>query len=112
MRAKDEILTGFATFPDTTDLLVTCYPADYSASAIARAVEDCDAHLLNLSVHPRRDEEGRLLVSLTANRLDGMAIARSLERYEFRVETVTGPGGAVDKSLRDRALEVIHYLEV
>lgn len=105
-------MTGFATLPDTTDLLVTCPPADYSASAIARAVEDCDAHLLNLSVNPLRDESGRLRVSLTVNRLDGMAIARSLERYGFRVDGVSSPAGAVDKSLRDRALEVIHYLEV
>ncbi len=105
-------MTGFATLSDTTDLLVTCTPDDYSASAIARAVEDCDAHLLSLSVNPRRDESGRLLVSLTVNRLDGTAIARSLERYGFRVDNISGPGGAIDKSLRDRALEVIHYLEV
>lgn len=105
-------MTGFATLPDTTDLLVSCSPADYSASAIARAVEDCDAHLLNLCVNPRRDDAGRLQISLTVNRLNGTAIARSLERYGFSVDSVTGPGGAVDNSLRDRALEVIHYLEV
>lgn len=105
-------MTGFATLPDTTDLLVACAPDDYCASAIARAVEDCDAHLLSLNVHPRRDESGWLRVSLTVNRLDGVSIARSLERYGYKVVGVSSPAGAIDKSLRDRALEVIHYLEV
>ena len=31
-------------------LLLGCRRDDYSASRIARAVEDCDAHLLNLNM--------------------------------------------------------------
>ncbi|MDE6684329.1 MAG: hypothetical protein K2J94_04020, partial [Duncaniella sp.] len=35
---------------ESSRLLVSCITSDYSASRIARAVEDADAHLLNLNV--------------------------------------------------------------
>ena len=30
---------------DSSELLFSCHPADYAASTVARAVEDCDARL-------------------------------------------------------------------
>ena len=41
--------------PDASHMLVACRRDDYSASCMARAVEDADAHVLNLNVtalHP------------------------------------------------------------
>ncbi|MDE5968732.1 MAG: hypothetical protein K2G64_06475, partial [Muribaculaceae bacterium] len=37
-----------------SELVVAITPADYLASTIARAVEDTDAHLLNLNVMDNR----------------------------------------------------------
>lgn len=101
-----------ATVVEATDLLVTCPPGDYSASTLARAVEDCDAHLLNLNVHPRRDDAGDLMISLRVNRLDGESVARSVERYGYRVLSVRGPLGPTTQAMRDRASEVVRLLEV
>lgn len=112
MSAKDEITAGFTALADTTELSVACEPVDYSASAIARAVEDCDAHLLNLNVDPNRDESGLMKISLKVNRLNSAPIVRSLERYGYRVTGVSDSGGDIDDGLRQRALEVLHYLEV
>ena len=40
----------FPQLDDYTELTVVCPSGEYSASAIAHAVEDADAHLLNLNV--------------------------------------------------------------
>ena len=40
----------FPQVDESTELTITCRPSQYSASAIAHAVEDADAHLLNLNV--------------------------------------------------------------
>ena len=48
--SEAEILRLMPENPETGRLTVACAPADYSASIIARAVEDVDAHLLNLNV--------------------------------------------------------------
>ena len=52
--------------PEASFLLVACAPEDYSASAIAKAVEDCDAQLLGLSVTGMRDAAGRPVAALPA----------------------------------------------
>lgn len=63
--------------PDASRLTVTCRPGDYSASAIARAVEDCNAHLLNLNVTSDTDADGDLTVELRISHRDTGAVARS-----------------------------------
>ncbi len=69
---------------------------DYSASAIARAVEDCDAHLINLNVLADRPSEapGQCLVALRVDHRNASAVARSLERYGMRVIALGGEGEA------------------
>ena len=52
----------FTRSDEASVLTVECAREDYSASLLAHAVEDVDAHLLNLSVMPA--EGGRLNVSL------------------------------------------------
>ena len=94
----------FPAVGESSVLTVACRRPDYSASAIARAVEDCDAHLLNLNVTSD--------VSSPTDPLDPSAVTRSLERYGFRVLEARGRDSADDEALRLRLDELIHYLNV
>lgn len=98
---------------ESSVLLLTCHPADYSASAIARAVEDCDAHLLNLNVTADTTDDGRTVVLLRVSHRDPSSVTRSLERYGYQVvDTGSDPLMQSDDAARLRALEVLHYLSV
>lgn len=87
----DTVHTG-ALFPPLADwsvLTVACTRAQYSASTIARAVEDCDAHLLNLNV---TSFEGKgaggalpVVIDLRVNGRNSEGVCRSLERYGYTV---------------------------
>ena len=91
-------------------LLVGCRADEYSASAIARAVEDCDAHLLNLNVMPGADY-GFDMVDLAAP----YAAARSLERYGYAVIDARADGddpAGGDDTLRRRVDELMRYLNI
>lgn len=68
---------------DSSVLVVECAPHDYSASVIAHAVEDVDAHLVDLISHPT--EDGLLHVTLRIRTTDPTQAAMSLERYGYRV---------------------------
>lgn len=97
-------------------LVVACRPTDFSASALAHAVEDSNAHLLNLNVTDRRLDDGRITVELRTNHRNGVSTARSLERYGFEVMAINGivPDSDVqiDDTLRRRAAELTHILEI
>lgn len=68
---------------DSSVITVECAPEDYSASVLAHAVEDSDAHLVDLFTTP--GENGNLLVTLRVRHADPTAAVRSLERYDFHV---------------------------
>lgn len=93
-------------------LLIGCRASDYSASRIAKAVEDCDAHLLNLNVMLDSDNRYDLLADLRVNRRSGESVARSLERYGFEVIEFTGDDGADDEALRSRIEELLRYINI
>lgn len=98
---------------DSSVLLVSCRPADYSAGVIARAVEDCDAHLLNLNVTAATTPAGHAVIYLRVSHRDPASVARSLERYGYDViATNSDSSPAADDEARLRALEVLHYLSV
>lgn len=99
--------------PDASRLLVACSPVDYSASALAKAVEDCDAQLLGLSVTAMRDSLSRPVVALTVSALSADGVARSLERYGYEV-IHTESASDSPRSSRDlsRLNELLHYLEM
>lgn len=69
---------------DASVITVECTPADYSASLIARSVEDVNVHLVDLISHPS-EHEGTLLVTLRVRTLDPSPVMRSLERYGYTV---------------------------
>ncbi len=97
---------------DATELTIASRPFDYSATAIARAVEDCDAHLLNLNVTSERTPEGNIIVDLRVNHLDGGNIARSLERYGFEVIDYNSPRSLSLDSARERANGILRILDI
>ena len=82
---------------DSSRILVACRPSDYSASALARAVEDADAN--------------RLAVALRIGHRSPLAAIRSLERYGFEVIDYDGPQ-ADDDVLRSRYDELMHILSI
>ena len=68
---------------DSSVIRIECAPVEYSASSIARAVEDSDTHLVDLLSVP--DKDGHLSVTLRVRSLDPSAAIQSLERYGYRV---------------------------
>ena len=80
---------------DCSVITVECAPQDYSASILAHAVEDTDAHLVDLFTTP--GENGKLLVTLRIRHTDPTAAVRSLERYDFHVVEVHSPGDSIQR---------------
>ena len=78
---------------DCSVITVDCAPEDYSASIIAHAVEDSDAHLVDLFSSP--GENGRIRVTLRVRHSDPTAAVRSLERYDFHVLESHSSGDAM-----------------
>lgn len=105
--------------PESSLLTVACRPEDYSASQLARAVEDSDAHLINLNVTDTRLDDGRITIELRTNRRHAGATARSLERYGYEVLS-NNPDNSDDSDnfdnleadLRLRAAEILHIINL
>ncbi|MDE6283286.1 MAG: hypothetical protein K2L97_04770 [Muribaculaceae bacterium] len=98
---------------EASELLLSCRPDDYSASAIARAIEDCDARLLALTVTDMRDDAGLPVIALRVNVRDASGVARSLRRYGYDPFYVgLAPDSADTARARERINELIHYLEL
>lgn len=103
----------FPYTPESSLLTVECPAADYSASSIARAVEDCDAHLLNLNVTSEKSVmPGNVVVDLRVNHRNADAVSRSLERYGFIVTSTDAAMSPAEEKARGNALELLHYLEL
>lgn len=120
MGAKQDILSTAAgtdtPWPDWSRLLVGCHPADYAASLMARAVEDCDAHLLSLALLPSGKTADSadaypLHVELCVNHRNPEAVARSLERYGFAVLAWRSSADSATRSERNY-LNLMRYLQV
>lgn len=77
---------------DCSVITVECRPEDYSASLMAHAVEDSDAHLVDLISSPQDD--GKLRVTLRVRHRNPDAAVRSLERYDFHVVDAHGSSGS------------------
>lgn len=75
---------------DCSVITVECRPEEYSASQLAHAVEDSEAHLVDLLTSP--SDNGNIIVTLRVRHHDPSAAVRSLERYDFRVIDAHGAG--------------------
>ena len=131
MSVKDDILTQFDNpeayfkafedeklarlFPPVNDscrLVMTCHKDDYAASIVARAVEDCDAHLLNLNVTADTTDDGLMVVELRVGINNGESVARSLARYGYEVVNIEHDSVVDDDSMRRRIDELMHYINL
>lgn len=95
-----------------------CTLKDYSASRIARAVEDCDAHLLNLNItklggNSTDDDNYPVVFDLRVNQRNTAGISRSLERYGFTVLDVDQENNDdIRDTTRQRIDSLFRYLEI
>lgn len=89
----DGIGRMIAARDDCSVITVECDPRDYSASVLAHAVEDSDAHLVDLISSP--GENGKVTVTLRVRQSDPTAAVRSLERYDFHVVEAHGSGNSI-----------------
>ena len=78
---------------DCSVITVECAPHDYCASMIAHAVEDSDAHLVDLFTSP--GDNGNILVTLRVRLSDPSAAVRNLERYNFHVIEAHSSGQSI-----------------
>ena len=78
---------------DCSVITIECAPQDYSASTIAHAVEDTDAHLVDLFSSPSGN--GKIKVTLRVRHSDPTAAIRSLERYDYHVVESHGAGDSM-----------------
>lgn len=77
---------GLIPRDDASIVEIECPASDYSASRIAHAVEDADAHLVDLLSAP--GEGGNVRVTLRVRREDPSGVVSSLERYGYTVTDV------------------------
>lgn len=87
-----------------------CAAADFSASLIARAVEDSDVHLVDMLTNP--GEAGRIRVTLRVRCEDPVATVHSLERYGYEVSASYGGNGAASSAAFERLLAVQTLINV
>ncbi|GFI14272.1 hypothetical protein IMSAGC008_01825 [Muribaculaceae bacterium] len=107
---------------DSSRLLVGCSREDYSASRIAHAVEDCDAHLLNLNVtsfnsgydadtYYADNSKFPVVFDIRVSHRNADSIMRSLERYGYTVLDTEDAPGADNDTVRERIDLFFKYLE-
>lgn len=87
-----------------------CAPGDYSASHVARAVEDSDVHLVDLLTTPAA--EGKLKVTLRVRCEDPASTVNCLERYGYEVSAVYSHGSAEPTAALERLLGLQALLNV
>lgn len=121
--ARDFSMLGFDPFhhparifpqsDEWSELSVCCYRNDFSASRIALAVEDCDAHLLNMNVTSEVTPAGEIVVDLRISHRNPELVARSLERYGYAVVRTSGnPDDIDDSTTALRIGELLAHLNV
>ncbi|MDE6578853.1 MAG: CBS domain-containing protein [Muribaculaceae bacterium] len=84
----------FGADEETSEIVVECHRIDYSASSVARAVEDSDSHLLGIVSTPT-GENDRIQLTLRVGTSEPMSAVRSLERYGYEVVSWHGAASSV-----------------
>lgn len=107
---SDSLLDGLSRFiaarDDCSFVEVVCSPADYSAAAIAAAVEDSDTHVVDLLSAPDPDDPALVRVTLRVRASDPSAAAASLERHGFCVDRFYGAESRAAEVAAERLLEL------
>lgn len=91
-------------------LVVELSEQDYSISDIARLVENNNAHIVNLSSFP--SPSGNIYIAFKVNVEDADAIARSLERFNYKLVLTYMTQGVVDEVAQKRLQELFYYINM
>lgn len=102
----------FPTVEESVELSIECEAGEFSASRIARAIEDCDAHLLNMNVTSKQGDGGVMTVMLRAGMRNVALAISSLERYSYRVVEVYGSDSNGDSTLSERINDMLRRMNV
>lgn len=100
---------------ESGELSVRCFRSDFSASRIARAVEDVDAHILNMNVTSEITPLGEVIVDLRVSHRNVTAVAHSLERYGYEVHHIASESlenDADNEVTASRIAELMAHLNV
>lgn len=108
--ALDNMMSGPSA--DTSWVEMDVAASDYSASAVARAVEDADATLLALVAEPDKEGVPMMHVSLHVDHADPSAVVHSLSRYGYDVRYASGGRNADLETARERYAALALYLNV
>lgn len=111
--AAAEMMRLFPENAESGCLTVACAQADYSASLIARAVEDADAHLLNLNVTSATGPLHGVVVELRVSHRDTSSVARSLSRHGYTILAADSDCDGMQPSERyNPYAALVRYLEI
>ncbi len=110
MQLLDACASMMPQRPESSTITLTCAPGEFLASAVARAVEDADAHLLDMNTLPSAD--GLLRVVLRVSRIDPAPVVRSLERYGFTVSAAEGDFNTDHDLALSRLEELRRYFDL
>lgn len=102
----------FPPLEECSELSIMCYRSDYSASRISRAVEDADAHLLNLNVTSEIGPGGEVVVDLRVSHRDAGAVSRSLERYGYTTLNIRSGYDIMQEVAADRMAELMAHINI
>lgn len=102
----------FPPVADYSELSVACHRSDFSAARISRAVEDADAHLLNLNVTSLAMPGGRIVVDLRVSHRDAGAVRRSLERYGFDTLQIHSGIDNLESAMADRIGSLMAQIDI
>lgn len=120
----DEREENSALVTDWTRLLIGCRREQYCASMLARAVEDCNAHILNLNVttpgaitgdaaiDDKAIPDFPVQVELNVSIRNSESIIRSLERYGFTVLNCFSSDDEINDKSIDNYRNLMRYLEI
>ena len=118
-----ELLTSkyialMATFDESSNMgndgswiMLEVDPADYVLSQIAHLVEQNNAKVLHV-FSCLEEETLKQIVLLKINLKEAAVVVRSLERFDYVVRYSTESPGIAYETMRNRANELICYLEL
>ena len=96
---------------DGSWIVLEVNPADYVLSQIAHLVEQNNAKVLHV-FSCLEEETSKQIILLKIDLKDASLIVRSLERFNYVVRYSSGAKDIVTETMRHRANELIHYLEL
>lgn len=109
-KAVAALATLIPDVPDSSVIELSCLPGQYTASGIARAIEDADANLITLMSYQTPDD--MINVSLRIDHADPSAAVHSLERYGYSIRQAYGSSYSDVTLTQERISALQRYLNI